>query len=111
MKNFLQKIKDIYSKFSIKGEINVRRGIEPSRDWSIILLISFLIFIVLIVFAYYVYNQVKNDLLFVAPKSDLIKDVKINTDLLEKIVADVDQREEETSKLKGSAVLPADPSI
>lgn len=111
MKDILQKIKSFYVKVIKKEETYQRHGIKPTRDWSILLLTSFIVSVVLIIFTSYFYIQIKNDRLFVVDETNTLKEVTINTDILNKTIDDIKAREETTNNIKNNKIGSPDPSL
>jgi hypothetical protein len=111
MKDLLQKIKPFYVKVVKKEETYGRHGIKPTRDWSVLLIINFVVFVMLVMFTFYFYIQIKNDKLFVANETNTLKEVTINTNLLNKTIDDIKAREEVTNNLKNNKVSSPDPSL
>ena len=111
MKDLLQKIKKFYVKVIKKEETYQRHGIKPTRDWSILLLVSFITSVVLIIFTSYFYIQIKNDRLFVVDETNTLKEVNINTNILNKTIDDIKAREGTTNNIKNNKISSSDPSL
>lgn len=110
MNQFFEKTKKIYLKLITRQESYKRDGIEPSWDWSLILVFNFILFCVAGLFGYYVFVQIKNDQLFSTESTNTLNEVKINRNLLEKTIEDIRIREENTIYLKTNGVNSVDPS-
>jgi|SRR3989344_7221846 len=110
MIDLLKETKLFYSKITKKEETYERRAIRPAQDWLALLVISFVVFCLLVLFASYFYLQIREDKLFTINKDDMLKETKLNTSLLQKTINDINTREELTSNLK-NGVTPPDPSI
>lgn len=110
MKDLSQKIKVFYAGLIKKKETYQRHAIKPTRDWTILLIASSIIFVILAMFAFYVYLQIMDDKLFVAKDRIVIKEEKINTGLLSKTIEDINTRETLTNSLKGNSVKTTNPS-
>ena len=112
MNDILKKILLFYKKFVGRNEVQKRSGINPVRDWFIILVISFVVFCFFAFFCYYFYSQIKQDKLFITTKTNEIKDLKISPDFLKKAIDDINLRRDTTEKLKNNnVVVPGDPSV
>ncbi len=107
MKNFIQKIKEIFKKPSIQ----VSGAINPHKHWIILLWSFFIITILLIVFSLYMLYQIKNEQVFqVAPI------VKVNSSLLKEqllrdVIASFEAKAKKESSLKINPPIYKDPSI
>ncbi|MDQ5969321.1 MAG: hypothetical protein QG579_478, partial [Patescibacteria group bacterium] len=99
MKDFLPKLKLFYKKIATKQENYKRRGIEPSSDWSVIVIVSASVFCVLGLFGYYVFYRIKNDQLFTVKEAGGFNEVRINKALLKKTIDDINTREASTTDL------------
>ncbi len=111
MKDLLPKLKLLYKKITTREENYKRRGIEPSSDWSVVVIISATIFCVAGLFGYYVYYKIKNDQLFTVKEAESFKEERINKALLKKTIDDIDAREASTTILRINGVETEDPSL
>lgn len=111
MKDFIPKLKLFYKKITTREENYKRRGIEPSSDWSMIVIVSMIIFCVLGLFSYYVFYKIKNNQLFTVKERSSFSEVKINKVLLKKTIDDIDAREASTTILRINGVETEDPSL
>ncbi len=111
MKDFFSKLKLFYKKIVTREENYKRRGVEPSSDWSVIVIISAIIFCMIGLFGYYVFYKIKNDQLFTVKEVGGFSEVRINKALLKKIVDDIDAREASTTILRINGVETDDPSL
>ena len=112
MKNYLQKIKLQLGKLKSPKISYDRGGVNPTRDWRILLSITFIILCLLVLVAFYFYRQVEQRSLFsVATDSDQ-SEIKINTTLLKKTVDDINARQMMNYNIRNGVVsVPSDPSI
>ncbi|MCX6702053.1 MAG: hypothetical protein NTX96_02565 [Candidatus Zambryskibacteria bacterium] len=111
MKALLQKIKLFYVKVTKKEETYKRREIRPSQDWSVLLIVNFVILCALIIFASYFYIQIQREKLFSITETNILNEEKINMDLLTKTINDINAREKLTSNIKNNRVRYSDPSM
>jgi hypothetical protein len=111
MKDLLYKIKLFYAKITKKHETYKRYEIKPIQDWSILLTVCFIILCILVVFAFYLFIQIKNDKLFTITETNMLKEVKLNMGLLNKTINEINLREELTNNIKRNGVRSPDPSL
>ena len=112
MKDYLQKIKSIVGGLKKEKTSYERGGINPGRDWRILLSITFVILCILAILAVYFYIQIDRGRLFVVPEDSIEDKTKINMILLEKIVGEVKAREARSADIKeGRMAVPSDPSM
>lgn len=111
MKDLLPKLKLFYKKITTREENYKRRGIEPSADWSVIVIVSATIFCIVGLFGYYVYYKIKNDQLFTVNEAGGFSEVRINKALLKKTIDEIDAREASTTILRINGVETVDPSL
>lgn len=111
MKDLLSKLKLLYKKITTRKENYKRRGIEPSADWSLIVIVSATIFCMSGLFGYYVFYKIKNDQLFTVKEAGGFSEVRINKVLLKKTIDDIDAREASTTILRINGVESEDPSL
>lgn len=111
MKDFIPKLKLFYKKITTRQENYKRRGIEPSSDWSVIVIVNAFFFCVLGLFGYYVFYMIKNDQLFTVKEAGGFTEVKVNRVLLKKTIDDISTREASTTDLRIEGVKVEDPSL
>ncbi|HRH27082.1 MAG TPA: hypothetical protein PLZ99_02905 [Parcubacteria group bacterium] len=111
MKEYLDKIKNWYQDFSSKKVSFERRGIKPKKHWMIIIFSMFILTLVLIAISSYFYIKVENGTLFSVPEREEISEIKVNNNLLDKIVEDFDNRERNLSEIKAGKAIPNNPSL
>lgn len=110
MSDYLNKIKDWFSKFSKPKTVYSRDGVEPKKDWGIILTTTTFILVILALVAAYFYIQVDRGNLFSISSEDVENEAKINKNLLNKTVQDINQRKSNFESVE-SGVVPQDPSL
>ncbi len=110
MSEYLNKIKDWFSKFSKPKTVYSKGGVEPKKDWGIILTTMFFILVILALVAVYFYIQVDRGNLFSVSSEDVENEAKINKNLLDKTVHDINQRKSNFESVSAGSV-PSDPSL
>ena len=112
MQELLHKIKLIIEKFKSTKIYYMRGGVNPTRDWRILLFISFVVLCILTILAFYFYIQIKRGKLFVAMNDIIENDIKIDNVLLKKTIEDINARQVTSDNIKmGRMAIPSDPSI
>lgn len=111
MSQILQKIKDGYYKLKVDHSSYIKEGIRPTRDWGTILICTSIIMCVMLFSEFYFYTLVKQEKLFGVIDDDFQKEVKINNDILVKVVGDINAREVNMIKIKEGKLTQPDPSI
>lgn len=110
MKNYLEKAKEYLKKFS-KSEDYRYHGINPTRDWIIILISSQVIVTCLALVAIFLYIKIDAGNIFTVESKISENEAKINMNLLQKVVADINQREQDMILIKQNSNIPNDPSV
>lgn len=110
MKDIIYKIKKIKSLFKNNNVSYEQTGVNPGRDWTMILILANLIVLVSAGYSYYLYYKIDTDQFVSVDLISKEAETKINTDLLTKVVNDINNRSYVMDKIKTSAV-PPDPSI
>ena len=111
MKEIFAKIKSWLGKYIKKDISYTRESIRPARDWKIIL-ISFSVLLVISVFFFiYLYIEINNDSLFTTTVTSVDMNEKINTDLLQKTVDQINTNVTIFSNAQTGTSTVADPSI
>ncbi len=109
MKNLQDKISQIFKKIKKSRDSYSRLHIKPHRDWVYILIISNIIIVILMSYSTFLYFEI-DSAKFVSydlAKSD--PEIKLNIELLNKIVQDLKNREKNINSLNNSKI-PQDPS-
>lgn len=88
-----------------------RKGIRPNKDWNRIIFSSFFIICILGGMAFYFYLEVDKGTFFSIPEEEMISEVKINNNLLNKVIDGVNSRENDLREIKVSKKAPENPSI
>ncbi|MFZ2522057.1 MAG: hypothetical protein WAZ44_02045 [Minisyncoccia bacterium] len=111
MKNYFEQIKNIYTK---RRQLKISyeyRGINPSKDWFILLVASQILVLVSALMAIYLYTQIDSGKIFIVESDGKESEVTINMNLLEKIVGDINQKEQDTLQTLQVNQNITDPSI
>ena len=111
MKELIQKIKLLYEKIKTRNLSYDKDGIKSTHDWRVLLVATFILFVSITIAELYFYEQINQGKLFVVRKDDSKKYVTINSDLLNKTVNDIKQRESSLNSLKQNKGIPNDPSL
>ncbi len=111
MSSLINKIKSWY-KSQNKSEISYDKiGINPGKQWAVVLLVTFLVLFILAILAFYLYVEIESGNFFETENKDFLSDVKINNTLLEKVLGDISEREESLVEIRNSKVVPPNPSL
>ena len=86
-------------------------GINPTKDWLVILISAQILVILLGVFSVYLYIQIEEGKIFNVETEDVADEAKIKTTLLEKAIKDIKNKEEVTEAMRQGKGIPADPAI
>lgn len=111
MSKILQKIKDRYNKIKAGHTSYAKVGIRPTHDWRVILVVTSIVMCIMIVSEFYFYTLVDQGKLFIVAVDDSQKEVKINRELLDKVVGDINLREENMLKIQQNQLTQPNPSI
>ena len=111
MTEILKKFQNWFSKFT-KSQISYnKKGIRPARDWKIILGLSQIIVIIFALLALYFYVEVDKGKFFEISQNKSDNYIEINTNLLNKTVKDINDRQTISSQLNSGSQFPDDPSL
>ncbi len=111
MSDLLKKIKPFLPKLFQKKVSYDKGGLRPSRDWRNILITTFLTLCILASFSFYFYLQVGAGKFFAVTQEDTQNEVKINRNLLDKVVKDINDRKASLEQIKQNKIVPPDPSL
>lgn len=111
MSNIFQKIKDVLKKIKTKSTSYAKSGVNPTKDWNVMVIITVAVFFVLGILGWYFFNQISDGKLFIIDLEKTQKEVKINSSILDSVVADIHKREEGRKKINAGLVPQPDPSI
>ena len=111
MMAFYQKIKLIFVRARPFSSVYARHGIQPMRDWRIILICFFIVLSLSALSSFYLYGRVMHGNIFVLSADDSITRTRINQSLFEKSIKEIHEREQETDYLKTNTLWPHDPSV
>ena len=107
----LEQIKNWYNKLLHKNESYKRGGVIPEHDWAVVLSISVAVLCILAVFAFYFYIQIEQGAFFVTPSDISENKIKVNADLLNKTVDDINARQAKMAYIENNKPDTKDPSI
>lgn len=110
MEKIFSKIKNTLKLPEKKKVSYDKTGIRPSRDWVVLLIVSNLIVLLSAIYAYYLYSKIDSDQFVVIDTLSKENETKINTDLLSRIVSDLNNRAGDFEKVK-TGIVPGDPSL
>lgn len=111
MKNYSQIIKTWYEKMVAEQVSYEKVGLQPTKDWKIMLSTTSILLILMAVFAFYFYVKIENGEIFVVTQEDSARDIEIDTTLLKKVVDDTKERADYFSQIKLKGLTPSDPSL
>ncbi len=112
MSNLLQKIKSLFGKLKNKKVSYDRGGINPNRQWKIILSTTFIILCFLALIAFYFYSQIDKGNLFTVTSDSAQSEIKIDGSLLKKTVDDINARQAMNYNVRNDGVfIPNNPSL
>ena len=111
MSQLSQKIKILYGKIDTRPISYERRGMRPKHDWNILLAVSCLVLLLETLFAFYFYTGINQGKLFIVAENNMDREVKINNNLLQKIVSEIKLRQKSMDNIKQNEVVPPDPSL
>ncbi len=111
MSETFNKIKLWYQNHSSSKITFERKGIKPTRDWSIVIFSSLIILLGLGSLAFYFYHQVENGTFFTAVVSEELTEVKINNKVLDRLIADINNREKNLNEIETNKNFPPNPSL
>ena len=111
MSQLLQKIKALYGKMHVTHISYEKHGMNPRHDWNIILFASCLALLFETIFAFYFYTEINQGRLFIVTENNLDREIKINDNLLEKIVNEIKLRQKSLEAIRQNKSVPPDPSL
>jgi hypothetical protein len=111
MSKLFKKIKSLFGKAQKTESTYDKVGINPKKDWFLILLSVFFALVILVVLAVYFYLQINAGNLFKAKVGSSDNEVKINQVLLDKTISDTKRRDDFIKQIKNGEAIPKDPSI
>ncbi len=110
MKDYINKLKSILKIPSLKKVSYDKKGLNPGRDWTAMLLLVNVLVLSYAVYAFYVYKLIQSDTFVARSSVKNESEIRLNTNLLSNIVLDQNKRAENTKKIISGSV-PSDPSI
>jgi hypothetical protein len=111
MSEIIKKIKSYFDSFRKKDTSYKKEGINPVRDWDMMITITFFIVCLLAVFAFYFYVQVDSGNLFTTTKDSNTTTVTINQDLLSKTIENIDAKKSALDKEQSNKSHTLDPAL
>jgi hypothetical protein len=111
MDQYIQKIKGAYEKIKNAQTSYAKVGIQPARDWKIILVSSFAIFCIYAMLAFVFYVQVDSGRFFTISDDSVVTEAKINDALFKKTVEEINTRSNALGTLRSNKIAPEDPSL
>lgn len=107
MKNFLQKIKDKFT----KKNVETPSTINPHKHWMIALKMFFVLILLLTAFSLYILYQIKNEQVFQAKPATQDNSKQLKEDLLKKVTETFDKKAKKVSEVKSNSIIFKDPSL
>ncbi len=111
MSAILQKIKAEFNKIKASHTSYKKDGIRPVHDWNVMLTVAFTHVFILAIVAFYFYKLVDEERLFTVTSETDQKEVKINSQIMDKVVRDINTREANSIKIKENKLNQPDPSL
>ena len=111
MKNITEKIKSYFGNFLKDDTSYERGGINPERDWNIMLVFVFAVLIVFSIIAFYFYIRINNGNLFSVPESANSVSATINQDLMNKTIQKIEANKSAFDFVQQNKASTTDPSI
>ena len=111
MSELFKKIKSLLGRLNISHPSYSKGGIRPKNDWKILFIISQIIIFIMASFSFYLYVQINRGTIFIVTLDSKVGEVNIKTDLLKKVVDDIDAREVNSNLIKKNKLNVPDPSI
>lgn len=111
MQASIEKIKLSFKNLLSKKVSYKKKSIRPGKHWRILLLMTQVFVVLLGLLSFYYYNEINNGRLYVVEDEVLGGDVKINTELLKKVVDEMTSKEESLSEIIIGKFVPPDPSL
>ncbi len=110
MKNILTDFQQKYE--SLRGPVSYKKsGINPKKDWLLLLSGFAVSFVVVAVCAVFVYIKINSSTLFSVPIDNTNQQIRIDSALLSQVVNDIHARETKVNDLNQSLQIPPDPSL
>ncbi len=107
----MNKIKDWYKNLTTKKVSFERTGIKPTRDWNIVIFTSMITLFICGGMAFYFYIKVENGTFFSTYISEELQEVKINNNILNKLITDLNNRQRKLEEIQTAKKAPANPSL
>lgn len=111
MNKILQKLKSWFGETAVKKVSYKQQGYRPKRDWSIMFVLSFILILAMLSFAFYIYVEIDNNRLFVSDYDEMSKELKLDEKLIKKVVDGINSRAESLEAIKNDKNIPPDPSF
>ena len=111
MSNIWKKIKTWYTLRQVARQTYERKGIRPVYQWHVVLGWTFIILLIGAGAAFYLYTEITQNKIFLAEASDDLDEIKIDQNLLQKTISDIDKRAATTTAIKQNKINIPDPSM
>lgn len=111
MSEFLKKIKTKFGHIPLKEAVYVKAGIEPHKDWMILVVSGCIAISVLAVFSYSLHARVQNGTLYATTGEETLAQDSINLKLLKIAVEHMKAKQSATEEILSSATPIPDPSL
>jgi hypothetical protein len=106
MADLQNKIKSWFAQLKTKGVSYKKHSINPTHEWRIVLVTTFILLCTGALLSFYFYTEVDQGKIFVVEKDNTGQEVKIDTNLLQKTVDDINARQDSLKKLSANGVPP-----
>jgi hypothetical protein len=106
MKEFLQKISSKIGKLPVKNILYVKSGIEPRKNWGMMVGLGVLAVCVIAILSYFLHSRIEKGTLFTAEPGDTHTSISINLSLLKKVVEHIHTKK---VKMENAANQPPSP--
>jgi len=111
MKEVLKNITEWFGKVIAKKVSYTKEGINPTHDWYVILMSTFVLTCLGAGIAYYFYTQINQGKLFSSDKDVSAKAIIIDDSLLKKTIYEINERRINLSEFKQNRIIPENPSF
>ncbi len=111
MDPYIDKIKDWYKNLTVSKISYEKRGINPKADWIKIISLMQIFILAIVAFSFYFYLKIDKGEFFGVEIDNTENEAKINKNLLDKAIQDLNDRETNFNQAKADRVVPPNPSI
>ena len=88
-----------------------KSGVKPAKDWNILLGVTCVMLCLLAILAFYFYTSVNDGSFFATFQDSVMNEVKINENLFNKTIDNINTREMLFNSIKQGRQTPTDPSV